>query len=158
MSKHFITLTLNGEEITAEVSSNRLLADFLRDDLDMTGTKRGCETGVCGACSIHVDGNVIKSCLSLACQMDGKSLTTIEGLADGQRLHALQESFMKCGGLQCGYCTPGFLMAAADLLSRNPNPDDMEIRKALSGNICRCTGYQGIVDAVRDAAEARHGA
>lgn len=157
MSNHRICLTLNGEQMEAEVPANRLLADFLRDDLALTGTKRGCETGVCGACSIHLDGEVIKSCLSLAVQVDGKAITTVEGLAEGAILHALQESFMKCGGLQCGYCTPGFLMAAADLLSRNPNPDDVEIRKALSGNICRCTGYQGIVDAVRDAAEKIHG-
>lgn len=157
MSMHRISLTLNGEAIDAEVPSNRLLADFLRDDLGMTGTKRGCETGVCGACSIHVDGDVTKSCLSLAVQMDGKAITTVEGLSQDAVLHVLQESFMNCGGLQCGYCTPGFLMAAADLLSRNSNPDEAEIRKALSGNICRCTGYQGIVDAVRDAAEKIHG-
>lgn len=157
MSSHRICLTLNGEQLEAEVPANRLLADFLRDDLALTGTKRGCETGVCGACSIHLDGEVIKSCLSLAVQVDGKAITTVEGLADGNVLHALQDSFMKCGGLQCGYCTPGFLMAAADLLSRNSNPNEAEIRKALAGNICRCTGYQGIVDAVREAAENIHG-
>lgn len=157
MSTHPISLTINGEQISADIPSNRLLADFLRDDLAMTGTKRGCETGVCGACSILVDGHVVKSCLSLAVQMDDRTITTVEGLASGSILHALQESFMTHGGLQCGYCTPGFLMAAADLLSRNATPDDAEIRKALSGNICRCTGYQGIVDAVRDAVEKLNG-
>jgi|TARA_A100001391_G_scaffold8217_1_gene5362 carbon-monoxide dehydrogenase small subunit len=157
MSTHQISITLNGEAMDLEVPSNRLLADFLRDDLAMTGTKRGCETGVCGACSIHVDGAVAKSCLNLVVQMNGKAITTVEGLAQGQTLHVLQQSFMECGGLQCGYCTPGFLMAAADLLSRNTDPDEMEIRRALSGNICRCTGYQGIVDAVRQAAEKLNG-
>ncbi|GKY89633.1 (2Fe-2S)-binding protein [Sinisalibacter aestuarii] len=157
MSHHWISLTLNGETIEAEVPANRLLSDFLRDQLALTGTKRGCETGVCGACSILIDGEVSKSCLSLAVQAHGKTITTVEGLAQGQALHVLQAAFMEHGGLQCGYCTPGFLIAAADLLSRNTSPDDAEIRKALSGNICRCTGYQGIVDAVRAAAENLNG-
>lgn len=158
MSTHKITLTLNGERIEAEVPANRLLSDFLRDDLALTGTKRGCETGVCGACSVLVDGDVVKSCLSLAVQMNGRNLTTVEGLGKVGALHPLQQSFMENGGLQCGYCTPGFLMAAADLLARNPSPDDAEIREGLSGNLCRCTGYQGIVDAIRATAEAGHGA
>jgi carbon-monoxide dehydrogenase small subunit len=157
MSTHRIHLTLNGEPIEAEVPGNRLLADFLRDDLGLTGTKRGCETGVCGACSIQLDGSVTKSCLCLAFQADGRSITTVEGLADGATLHALQEAFMTHGGLQCGYCTPGFLMASAELLARNPMPSEDEIRKALSGNLCRCTGYQGIVDAVGAAARTLHG-
>lgn len=157
MSVHTIKFKLNGEDTEAVVESNRLLSDFLRNDLARTGTKRGCETGVCGACSIMVDGEVIKSCLSLAVQVNGRSVTTVEGLARGDVLHALQQSFMDFGGLQCGYCTPGFLMAAADLLSRNPTPDDAQIRKALSGNLCRCTGYQGIVDAVSNAAEKLNG-
>lgn len=157
MSTHHIHLTLNGEPIAADVPGNRLLADFLRDDLGLTGTKRGCETGVCGACSVHLDGAVTKSCLCLAFQADGRSITTVEGLADGATLHALQEAFMTHGGLQCGYCTPGFLMASAELLAQNPMPSDDEIRKALSGNLCRCTGYQGIVDAVKAAARALNG-
>jgi carbon-monoxide dehydrogenase small subunit len=157
MSTHRIHLTLNGEAIQAEVPGNRLLADFLRDDLGLTGTKRGCETGVCGACSIHLDGTVTKSCLCLAFQADGHQITTVEGLADGATLHVLQEAFMTHGGLQCGYCTPGFLMASAELLARNPMPSEDEIRKALSGNLCRCTGYQGIVDAVGAAARTLHG-
>lgn len=157
MSRKTISMIVNGERVEAEVAPNRLLSEFLRDDLALTGTKRGCETGVCGACSVIVDGDVVKSCLSLAVQMNGREVTTVEGLGRIGALHPLQRSFMEKGGLQCGYCTPGFLMAAVDLLSRNPNPDDEEIRLALSGNLCRCTGYQGIVDAVRDAAEAGHG-
>lgn len=161
MSRHHITLTLNGEPLEADVPANRLLSEFLRDDMDLTGTKRGCETGVCGACSVLVDGRVMKSCLSLAVQVHGRDLRTVEGLAAGTPadpvLHALQVAFMDHGGLQCGYCTPGFLMAAADLLAANPTPDADTIRRALSGNICRCTGYQGIVDAVLHAAEALNG-
>lgn len=157
MSSHLIELTVNGETVSQEVPAKRLLADFLRDDLALTGTKRGCETGVCGACSVLVDGEVVKSCLCLAVQMNGRELTTVEGLGSPAALHPLQESFMRCGGLQCGYCTPGFLMAAADLLSRNPHPTEEDIRKGLNGNLCRCTGYQGIVDAVRDAAETING-
>lgn len=157
MSRHRIELLVNGEVVAAEVPSKRLLSDFLRDDLALTGTKRGCETGVCGACSVLADGEVIKSCLCLAVQMNGRAITTVEGLASDGELHPLQESFMKHGGLQCGYCTPGFLMAAADLLSHNPEPTEEEVRKALNGNLCRCTGYQGIVDAVRNAAEAVNG-
>jgi carbon-monoxide dehydrogenase small subunit len=158
MSTHQIRLTLNGEPLEAAVPGNRLLADFLRDDLSLTGTKRGCETGVCGACSVHLDGVVTKSCLCRAFQVDGRAVTTIEGLAPEATLHVLQEAFMTNGGLQCGYCTPGFLMAAADLLARDANPSEDTIRKALSGNLCRCTGYQGIVDAVRAAARKLHGA
>jgi aerobic carbon-monoxide dehydrogenase small subunit len=158
MSTHQIRLMLNGEQLEATVPGNRLLADFLRDDLCLTGTKRGCETGVCGACSVHLDGVVTKSCLCLAFQVDGLAVTTIEGLAPDTTLHVLQEAFMIHGGLQCGYCTPGFLMAAADLLARDADPSEDTIRKALSGNLCRCTGYQGIVDAVRAAARKLHGA
>lgn len=157
MSRKTISMIVNGERVEAEVPPNRLLSEFLRDDLALTGTKRGCETGVCGACSVLVDGDVVKSCLSLAVQMNGREVTTVEGLGRIGALHPLQRSFMEKGGLQCGYCTPGFLMAVADILSRNPNPDDAEIRVGLSGNLCRCTGYQGIVDAVRDAAEASNG-
>jgi carbon-monoxide dehydrogenase small subunit len=157
MSHHNITLVVNGERQEADVPARRLLADFLRDDLHLTGTKRGCETGVCGACSVLVDGEVVKSCLSLAAHADGCAITTVEGLAQGDRLHPLQEAFMRCGGLQCGYCTPGFLMASCALLAKNPSPTEHEVRQGLNGNLCRCTGYSQIVESVLDAAEKMHG-
>lgn len=157
MSRHVISITVNGEAHRAEVPAKRLLSDFLRDDLHLTGTKRGCETSTCGACSVLVDGQVVKSCLHLAVQVDGRTVTTVEGLANGEQLHPLQTSFMEHGGLQCGYCTPGFLMAAHDLLSSNPAPSEEEIRRGLNGNLCRCTGYQGIVDSIKAAAEKFHG-
>jgi carbon-monoxide dehydrogenase small subunit len=157
MSKHCIQLTVNGEVQEAEVSARRMLSDFLRDDLHLTGTKRGCETGTCGACSVLVDGEVVKSCLSLAVQADGRAITTVEGLARGDKLHPLQESFMNCGGLQCGYCTPGFLMASCALLAQNPNPSAEQVREGLNGNLCRCTGYTQIVESVLDAAEKMRG-
>jgi carbon-monoxide dehydrogenase small subunit len=156
MSKHCIALVVNGERQEAEVPARRMLSDFLRDDLHLTGTKRGCETGTCGACSVLVDGEVVKSCLSLAVQADGCNVTTVEGLAQGDQLHPLQESFMQCGGLQCGYCTPGFLMASCALLARNPNPTEEEVRHGLNGNLCRCTGYSQIVESVLVAAEKMH--
>jgi carbon-monoxide dehydrogenase small subunit len=157
MSHHNIALVVNGERQQADVPARRLLADFLRDDLHLTGTKRGCETGVCGACSVLVDGEVVKSCLSLAAHADGCAITTVEGLAQGDRLHPLQEAFMRCGGLQCGYCTPGFLMASCALLAKNPSPTEHEVRQGLNGNLCRCTGYSQIVESVLDAAEKMHG-
>jgi carbon-monoxide dehydrogenase small subunit len=159
MTKHIINIniTVNGESYQPEVPARRLLADLLRDDLNLTGTKRGCETGVCGACSVLVDGAVIKSCLKLAVQVKGSTITTVEGLAEkgqaGSKLHVLQECFMTHGGLQCGYCTPGFLMTALDLLAHNPHPTEHEVRAGLSGNLCRCTGYNGIVDAILAAAK-----
>lgn len=154
---HTIALVVNGQRQEAEVPSRRLLSDFLRDDLHLTGTKRGCETGTCGACSVLVDGEVVKSCLSLAVQADGCQVTTVEGLAQGGQLHPLQESFMQCGGLQCGYCTPGFLMASCALLAANPRPTEHEVRVGLNGNLCRCTGYSQIVESVLQAAEKMHG-
>jgi carbon-monoxide dehydrogenase small subunit len=157
MSQHTIRLTVNGEATEASVPARRLLADFLRDDLALAGTKRGCETGICGACSVLVDGKVVKSCLSLAVQANGKSVTTIEGLAQGEKLHPLQESFVRCGGLQCGYCTPGMVMAACSMLQDNPRPTADEVRHGLNGNLCRCTGYAQIVESVLDAAEKMHG-
>jgi carbon-monoxide dehydrogenase small subunit len=157
MSKHTIALVVNGEAQEAEVPARRLLADFLRDDLHLTGTKRGCETGTCGACSVMVDGEIIKSCLALAVHADGCHVRTVEGLADGDRLHPLQESFMHCGGLQCGYCTPGMLMASCALLEKNPRPTEHEVRMGLNGNLCRCTGYSQIVESVLDAAEKMRG-
>lgn len=157
MSQHRIELEVNGQKVEAEVPARRLLSDFLRDDLHLTGTKRGCETGTCGACSVLLDGQLVKSCLSLAVQAQGCQLRTVEGLAQGDRLHPLQESFMNCGGLQCGYCTPGFLMAACALLEKSSRPSEEEIRSALSGNLCRCTGYTQIVESVQDAARKMHG-
>lgn len=158
MSTHTIQVQVNGEPLSAEVPARRMLSDFLRDDLHLTGTKRGCETGTCGACSVLVDGAVVKSCLSLAVQAQGCSITTIEGLAgpDGA-LHPLQHSFMQCGGLQCGYCTPGFIMTACAMLADNPRPTRDQVRAGLSGNLCRCTGYAQIVDSVLDAAETMRG-
>lgn len=157
MSQHRIECTVNGEPCSVEVPARRLLSDFLRDDLHLTGTKRGCETGVCGACSVLLDGEVVKSCLMLAVQVKGRALTTIEGLADEEQLHPLQQSFMQCGGLQCGYCTPGFILAACDLLANNPAPGADEVRHGLNGNLCRCTGYTQIVESVLAAAEKMHG-
>lgn len=157
MSKHDITCRVNGQTVDANVPARRILSDFLRDDLHLTGTKRGCETGTCGACSVLVDARLVKSCLSLAVQADGCSIMTVEGLASRDRLHPIQESFMNCGGLQCGYCTPGFLMATSALLEQIPQPSEAQIREALSGNLCRCTGYTQIVESVIDAARKMHG-
>ena len=157
MSTHTLCLQVNGQPVQSEVPARRLLSDFLRDDLHLTGTKRGCETGTCGACSVLLDGKLVKSCLSLAVQAEGCSIKTVEGLQSGDRLHPLQESFMNCGGLQCGYCTPGFLMAACALLEQHPRPTEAQIREGLSGNLCRCTGYTQIVESVQQAAETMHG-
>ncbi len=154
MSTHRIECTVNGEPHSMEVPARRLLSDFLRDDLHLTGTKRGCETGICGACSVLLDGEVVKSCLMLAVQVNGREITTIEGLAPGDgTLHPLQQSFMQCGGLQCGYCTPGFIMASCDLLKNNPRPNSQDVRHGLAGNLCRCTGYTQIVESVLQAAK-----
>src|SRR5690606_30240866 len=153
MSTHRIECTINGEVHSLDVPANRLLSDFLRDDLHLTGTKRGCETGVCAACSILLDGEVVKSCLLLAVQVNGHSITTIEGLAQQDQPHPLQKSFMECGGLQCGYCTPGMIMASCDLLKNTPSPSIEEVQRGLSGNLCRCTGYTQIVESVLHAAE-----
>lgn len=157
MSQHTIEVTVNGEAVQASVPARRMLSDFLRDDLHLTGTKRGCETGTCGACSVLVDGELVKSCLGLAVHADGKRITTVEGLAHGEQLHPLQESFMQCGGLQCGYCTPGFLMASCALLAEHPSPSEEQVRAALAGNLCRCTGYSQIVESVLAAAEKMNG-
>lgn len=151
--KHSINIIVNGVAHQVDVPARRMLSDLLRDDLNLTGTKRGCETGICGACSVLLDGEVIKSCLSLAIQARDRSITTVEGLANGDDLHPIQRAFMDHGGLQCGYCTPGMMMAACALLKHNPTPTRDEIRNGLSGNLCRCTGYVGIVGAVISAAE-----
>jgi aerobic carbon-monoxide dehydrogenase small subunit len=154
MSQHTISFTVNGQAEVLQIESRRLLCDALRDDLLLTGTKRGCETGVCGACSVLVDDRLMKSCLMLALQVDTKHVMTVEGLAPNGDLHVIQASFAEHGGLQCGYCTPGFLMATVALLKANPNPNAEQVREALEGNICRCTGYTGIVESVLAAATA----
>ena len=149
-----VTITVNGNEYTREVEPRLLLSDFLRHELGLTGTHVGCEHGVCGACTIMFDGESARSCLMFAVQADGHSITTVEGLAkDKDNLHPIQQSFWEAHGLQCGYCTPGILMTLVPFLEQNPDPTEDEIRHALSGNLCRCTGYQHIVDAVKLAAE-----
>ena len=154
MTRHKISVTVNGRAYEREVEPRLLLSDFLRHDLGLTGTHVGCEHGVCGACTILFDGDPVRSCILFAVQADGHELATVEGLAPGpDRLHPLQEAFRECHGLQCGFCTPGFLMTLVPFLQENPDPSEGEIRHALSGNLCRCTGYQHIVDAVKLAAE-----
>jgi len=149
-----LRVIVNGEEHEALVEPRRLLVDLLRDDLGLTGTHIGCEHGVCGACTVLLDGQTVRSCLLFAVQAKGHSVMTVEGLADADgSLHAIQAAFMAEHGLQCGFCTPGFLMTAYELLRANPAPDEEEIRAAISGNLCRCTGYQNIVRSVRAAAE-----
>ena len=148
-----IRLTVNGETHRLVVEPRRLLADVLREDLALTGTNLGCEHGACGACTVLVDGQSVRSCLMFAVQANGHEVMTVEGLAQAGELHPLQQAFWEEQGLQCGFCTPGFLMTAYELLQHNPNPSEEEIRDALSGNICRCTGYQHIIDAVRSAAQ-----
>ena len=148
-----VNMTVNGRPLEADVEPRRSLADFLREDQHLYGTHLGCEHGVCGACTVLVDGEPVRSCLMLAVQADSAEVTTVEGLADGDGLHPLQEAFSEHHALQCGFCTPGFLLTSLYLLRERPDLDDEEeIRAALSGNLCRCTGYQNIVDAVRDAA------
>jgi len=147
-----IAVTVNGEPRESEVEARTLLVHWLRDELGLTGTHIGCDTTNCGACTVHLNGESIKSCTVLAAQADGAQVTTIEGLATDSGLHPLQDAFWEQHGLQCGYCTPGMIMAAADLLQRNPNPSEEEIRHGLEGNLCRCTGYHNIVEAVKSAA------
>ena len=150
-----IRLRVNGREYERTVEPRTSLADFLREDLDLTGTHVGCEHGVCGACTVLLGSQPVRSCLLLAIQLNGAELTTVEGLAEGDRLHPLQQSFWDHHGLQCGFCTPGILLTATALLQENPSPTDQEIREAISGNLCRCTGYQFIVDAIAAAAHPR---
>ena len=147
-----INITVNGKKISKEVSDHTILADFLREELTLTGTHIGCDTSQCGACVVHVDGKSIKSCTTLAADINGSKVTTIEGLAKNRKMHPMQEAFKKMHGLQCGFCTPGMVMSAVDLLQNKKNPSDTEIRDWLEGNICRCTGYQNIVAAVKEAA------
>lgn len=153
MKKHPIRLKINGREYAGLVEPRRLLSDFLRDDLDLHGTHVGCEHGVCGACTVQWHGRPVRSCLIFAVQADGAELSTVEGLANGNdALHPIQEAFTEAHALQCGFCTPGILMTVSELLKRNPDPSDDEIRDGLSGNLCRCTGYQNIIKAVQIAA------
>jgi aerobic carbon-monoxide dehydrogenase small subunit len=153
MSAHTFTVTINGVEYEREVEARKLLIHFIRDDLDLTGSHIGCDTGNCGACSVIVDGTLVKSCMMLAVQADGTKIETVEGLADGDELTPLQKAFSEHHALQCGYCTPGMLMSATALLRENPSPTEPEIRKALQGNICRCTGYWNIFEAVKAVAQ-----
>ena len=147
-----ISMEVNGKPVRAEVAGNMLLSDFLRQTLGLTGTHVGCDTSQCGACVVHMNGNSVKSCTVLAAQAGDAKITTIEGLSSGDQLHPLQAAFREAHGLQCGFCTPGMIMSAADLLAKNPNPSEPEIRSWLKGNLCRCTGYHNIVKAVKIAA------
>ncbi len=151
---HTIELSVNGRPRTADVAPRLLLLHFLRDTLGLTGTHSGCDTSQCGACTVLVDGAAVKSCTVLAVQVAGRTITTVEGLAQGERLHPIQQAFWDAHGLQCGFCTPGMMLTAIDLLARSPHPAEAEVREALSGNLCRCTGYQHIVAAVQRAAAA----
>lgn len=148
-----ISVTVNGKSCTGEVESRTLLSDYLREDLSMTGTHIGCDTSSCGACTVHVDGKAVKSCTMLAVQADGCEVTTVEGLSTNGTLHPIQEGFKEEHGLQCGFCTPGMMMTAVDFLKTNPNPSEQEIREALEGNFCRCTGYHNIVKSIQHAAK-----
>ncbi|TMJ09519.1 MAG: (2Fe-2S)-binding protein [Bacillati bacterium ANGP1] len=154
MAVHPITLRVNGREYSGQAEARKTLADFIREDCGLTGTHLGCEHGVCGACTILMDGEAVRSCLLFAVQAEGADLKTVEGLADGDRLHPIQQAYWDHHALQCGFCTPGFLMTTVAFLRDNPRPTEREIREGLAGNLCRCTGYQNIVEAVAAAAEA----
>jgi carbon-monoxide dehydrogenase small subunit len=147
-----VAITVNGVRREADVEPRTLLVDFIRDEVGLTGTKIACDTSQCGSCTVHLDGRAVKSCTVLAVQADGAEVTTIEGLSSNGDLHAVQEAFREKHGLQCGFCTPGMIMSVVDLLEVNPDPTDDEIRHAIEGNLCRCTGYENIVQAVREAA------
>ena len=149
-----VAITVNGVRREADLEARTLLVDFIRDHVGLTGTKIACDTSQCGSCTVDLDGMAVKSCTVLAVQADGKAVTTIEGLASNGTLHAVQEAFRETHGLQCGYCTPGMIMATVDLLAESPDPTDDEIRYALEGNLCRCTGYENIIRAVHEAAGA----
>src|SRR5690554_1916735 len=149
-----LSMTINGKQVTKDVDPNTLLVQFLRENLSLTGTHVGCDTSQCGACVVHVNGKSVKSCTMLAVQAEGSDVTTIEGLAQGDELHPMQAAFREHHGLQCGFCTPGMVMSALDLVRRNANPTEREVREWLEGNICRCTGYHNIVKAIQAGAEA----
>jgi len=157
MTEHDITLTVNGTDHDLTVESRTLLVHALRDELGYTGPNVGCETSMCGACTVLVDGEAVKSCTELAARADGAEVTTVSGLAEDSDFHPIQTGFQEEHGLQCGYCTPGMMMTATEFLGENPDPDGEEIRHALEGNLCRCTGYQNIVRAVESAADQMHG-
>ena len=152
--KYKINLTVNGQDYELEVESDERLVDVLRERLNLTGTKTGCDVGVCGACTVIVDNMAVNSCLMLAVQADGKSITTIEGIADRDKLHPIQKAFVEQGAIQCGFCTPGMVVAAKALLDENKRPSEEEIRKQLVGNLCRCTGYTKIIEAIKSAADS----
>lgn len=158
MAKYHVHAMINGDEVDYLCDPTQSLLDVLRDELELTGTKEGCATGDCGACSVLVDGVLVCSCLAMGAEMNGKTVETIEGMAKGQKLHPLQQKFIDHVALQCGICTPGLLMASRALLERNPDPNEEEIRFWLAGNLCRCTGYNNIVDAVKAAAKEMRGA
>jgi len=155
MSRHKISLTVNGDRYEVEVEANRTLLQLLREDLDLTGTKLACERGDCGLCTVLVDGVPTKSCLVLAVEVDGRDVTTIEGLAEEEQLSPVQRAFIKHGSVQCGFCTPAFILAAEALLKRNPNPTEEEVKEAVGGILCRCTGYRQIIDAILDASKEK---
>ncbi|MFZ1428500.1 MAG: (2Fe-2S)-binding protein [Geminicoccaceae bacterium] len=152
-----VSMTVNGKQVRGEVESRTLLVDFLRSNLGLTGTHVGCDTSQCGACVVHVDGDSVKACTMFASQAEGSTVLTVEGLAQDGKLHPLQEAFRENHGLQCGFCTPGMLMSAADLLQKNPNPSEREVREWLEGNLCRCTGYHNIVKSILAAAATMQG-
>ncbi len=149
-----LQLTVNGRQVNTDIDSRTLLVQLIRDQLHLTGTHVGCDTAQCGCCTVHLDGQAVKSCSILAVQAQGKQVTTIEGIAQGEELHPVQQAFRECHGLQCGYCTPGMVMSTIHLLQRNPKPTEAEVREGLEGNICRCTGYENIVKSVLKAAQA----
>ena len=153
-----VSVSVNGEQRSADVEDRTLLVYFLRETLGLTGTNVGCDTSTCGSCTVLLDGESVKSCTLLAAQADGREITTIEGMADGDQLHPIQEAFHRNHGLQCGYCTPGMVMAAASYLQENPTPTEEDVRESLEGNLCRCTGYQNIVESILDAAGQMAGA
>lgn len=153
MDKVKVNMVVNGNPVSIEVKPYARLLDVLREDLSLTGTKEGCGVGECGACTVIVDGETVNSCLTLAASMDGKHITTIEGLMENEKLHPIQEAFIKHNALQCGFCTPGLILSAKALLDSNPNPTTEDIKVAISGNLCRCTGYQQVIDAIKEVAE-----
>ncbi len=158
MSKHHVSTTVNGEPMEFLCEAQQTLLDVLRDELQLTGTKEGCSTGDCGACSVMLDGRLVCSCLALGVEAEGRAVETIEGMAEGEKLHPLQQKFLEEAALQCGFCTPGFLVAAKALLEHNPDPSETEARYWLAGNLCRCTGYDKIIRAVMDTAAEMRGA
>lgn len=153
VKRYLVNLTVNGDEYTVVVKANTLLVNVLRDQLDLTGTKKGCELGDCGSCTVLLDGKPVNSCIVLAVEADGRNITTIEGVARSEKLDKIQEAFVNNAAVQCGYCTPGMIMSARALLAKNPSPNEKEVREAISGNLCRCTGYVNIVKAVLEVSE-----